>query len=281
MQTLYKTSWWKYSKKLLMYLLLVIVALIFIGPFLWMLGVSFMPNTQNVYTIPPSIIPNPPVFDNFINAWTSIPYGRYMLNSFILLAIMVPAHVIISALAAYPLARMNFPGRNFIFLAILGTMFLPDEGRLVPLYLIVQDLGMTNSWLGVIMPGIAGGLAVFLMRQSYIVIPREIEDAAIIDGCGPFRLWWSIMLPMTKPALATVAVFAFVSVWEAFIWPLIVLNDNDLYPIALGLNYLTGTFGDDVRTLTAGVAISLVPIVIFFLFAQRYFIEGLQGAVKQ
>jgi len=194
---------------------------------------------------------------------------------------MLPAHILVAALASYPLARMKFPGRDFIFFAMIGTMFLPEEGRLVPLYLIVKELGMDNSWWGVIMPGIAGGMAVFLIRQAFLVIPKEIEDAAVIDGCGHFRMWWQIMLPLTKPTLAAVGVFGFVSVWESFIWPLIILNDNNLYTLALGLNYLTGSFSNDIRTLTAGTVISLVPVIIFFLFTQRFFIQGLQGAVKE
>src|SRR5699024_1005544 len=176
---------------------------------------------------------------------------------------------------------MKFPGRDFIFFAMIGTMFLPEEGRLVPLYLIVKELGMDNSWWGVIMPGIAGGMAVFLMRQAFLVIPKEIEEAAIIDGCGHFRMWWKIMLPLTKPTIAAVGVFGFINIWEAFIWPLIILNDNHLYTLALGLNYLTGSFSNDIRTLTAGTVISLVSVIIFFLFTQLFFIQGLQGAVKE
>lgn len=274
-------NWEQVGIKSIIYFLYIIIGLIFIGPFLWMLGVAFMSGSQDVYTFPPSFLPKPPVLSNFLKAWTAVPYGRYMLNSFIIMGILLPAHVLVAALASYPLARMKFPGRNFIFFAMIGTMFLPEEGRLVPLYIIVKEMGMDNSWWGVIMPSIAGGIAVFLMRQAFIVIPKELEDAAIIDGCGHFRMWWQIMLPLTKPTLAAVSIFGFISVWESFVWPLIILNDNELYTLALGLNYLSGTFGGDVRTLTAGTIISLVPVVIFFLFTQRYFLQGLQGAIKQ
>src|SRR5699024_9406893 len=192
----------QFLKKILLYLLLLVIGLIFVGPFIWMFSVSFMTSSQDVYTFPPSFIPKPPTISNFINAWTVVPYGRYMLNSIIILLIMLPSHIFVGALASYPLARMKFKGREFIFFAMIGTMFLPEEGRLVPLYLIVKNLGMDNSWWGVIMPGIAGGIAVFLMRQAFLVIPKEIEEAAIIDGCGHFRMWWKIMLPLTKPTIA-------------------------------------------------------------------------------
>jgi putative chitobiose transport system permease protein len=118
------------------------------------------------------------------------------------------------------------------------------------------------------------------MRQSYLSIPKELEEAAIIDGCGPFRIWWSIMLPLTRPTLAALSVFSFISVWNSFIWPLIILKNDDLYPLALGLAYLSGTFGDDVRTMAAGTVISLVPVIIFYLLMQRHFVSGLQGAIK-
>jgi putative chitobiose transport system permease protein len=268
-------------KAILMYVLLIAIAMIFIGPFLWLLATALKPDTQDVFTFPPTFIPKPPVLTHFIEAWTVIPFGRYVLNSFILIVIMVPLNLFFSALAAYPLARMTFPGAKFIFYAILGTMFLPQEGKLVPLYIIIHSLGMANSWWGIIMPGIVGGFSIFLMRQSYLSIPKSLEEAAIIDGCGPLRLWWSIMLPLAKPTLAALSVFSFISVWNSFVWPLIVLNNNNLYPIALGLNYLAGTFGTDVKTLCAGTVLALIPVIGFYLAMQKYFIAGLQGAVKE
>lgn len=271
----------KMVKNLLMYILLILVALIFVGPFLWLLSTSLKPATQGVFSYPPTLIPEPPVFSNFVRAWNAVPLGKYMLNSLILVAVIVPGNLLISSLAAYPLARMKFPARNFIFLAILATMFLPEESKLVPLYILVQEMGMTNSWSGLIFPVLAGGLQVFLLRQAFLVIPKEIEQAAVVDGCGHWRMFWQVMLPLTKPTLATAGVFSFISVWDSFIWPLIILNDDSLYPIALGLNYLMGTFDQDIRGLAAGTILSLIPVVIFYLAMQRYFIEGISGAVKQ
>ncbi|TCW41767.1 carbohydrate ABC transporter membrane protein 2 (CUT1 family) [Laceyella sacchari] len=268
------------ARKALMYLLLLLIALLFVGPFLWLLSTAFKSNAQDVFTFPPDLIPKPPVWDQFVEALTVIPFPKYLLNSFILIVVMVPAHLFLTSLTAYPLARMTFPGRDLIFYAIIGTMFFPEEGKLVPLFIITQKLGLIDSWWGLIIPGLVGGFSIFLMRQAYLSIPKELEEAAILDGCGPFRMWWSIMLPLTKPTLAALSVFSFISVWNSFIWPLIVLKNDDLYPLALGLAYLSGTFGDDVRVMAAGTVVSLLPIIVFYLMMQRYFVSGMQGAIK-
>jgi putative chitobiose transport system permease protein len=267
-------------RNLLLYGLLVLIACLFIGPFLWLLSTSLKSNQQDVFTFPPSFIPKPPVLDQFVEAWTQIPFPKYMLNSVLLLVLMVPAHLFLTALTAYPLARMEFPGRKLIFSAIIGTMFLPEEGKLVPLFLIVQKLHMVDSWWGLIVPGLVGGFSIFLMRQAYLSVPKEMEEAAIIDGCGIFRVWWGIILPLTRPTLAALSVFSFISVWNSFMWPLIILKNDNLYPLALGLAYLAGTFGTEVRAMSAGTVISLIPVIVFYLLMQRNFVSGMQGAVK-
>jgi putative chitobiose transport system permease protein len=267
-------------RKILLYALLIAIAFVFIGPFIWLLSTALKSNQQDVFTFPPTFIPDPPVLNQFIDAWTQIEFPKYLMNSVLLIVIMVPAHLFLTALTAYPLARMEFPGRRLIFYAIIGTIFMPEEGKLVPLYLIVQKLHMVDSWWGLIIPGLVGGFSVFLMRQSYLSVPKEIEEAAIIDGCGIFRVWWNIILPLVKPTLAALSVFSFISVWNSFIWPLIILKNDDLYPLALGLAYLSGTFGSDVRALSAGTVLSLIPVIIFYVAMQRYFVSGIQGAVK-
>jgi len=267
-------------RKLLMYALLIAISCISVGPFLWLLATAFKPVGQDVFTFPPDFIPRPPTLDNFVEAWTTVEFPMYMRNSFLLLLLMVPAHLFLTALAAYPLARIEFPGRAFIFYAIIGTMFLPEDGKLVPLFIIVHKLGFVDSWLGLIFPGLVGGFSIFLMRQSYLSGPKEIEGAAIIDGCGMFRTWRSVMLPLMRPTLAALSVFSFISVWNSFMWPLIILKSEHLFPLALGLAYLAGTFGDDVKTMAAGTVISLVPVIVFYLVMQKHFVSGLQGAVK-
>jgi putative chitobiose transport system permease protein len=275
-----KAPWLPFFKSAASYGLLIFISLLFVGPFLWLLSTAFLSTSQDVFTFPPTFIPNPPVFDHFIDAWTSIPFPKYMLNSFLLILLMVPAHLLLTTLAAFPLARMDFPGKMFIFYAIVGTMFLPEEGKLVPMFILVQKLGMVDSWWGLVVPGLVGGFSVFLMRQSYLAIPKEMEEAAIIDGCSTFRVWWNIMVPSVKPTIAALSVFSFISVWNSFMWPLIILKNDDLFPLSLGLAYLTGTLGFDVKELAAGTVISILPIIIFYLCMQRYFVSGLQGAIK-
>jgi putative chitobiose transport system permease protein len=264
-----------------MYVLLTAIACLFVGPFILLVSTAFKSDSQPVFSFPPQWLPDPPVWENFQHAWNDIPFPRYMFNSFFLVGVMVPLHLFLASITAYPLARMRFFGRNFIFYGIIATMFIPPEVMLIPRFLLVKTFNMTDSYWGIIIPGLLGGFAVFLMRQAYLAIPRELEEAAIIDGCGPFRMWWSIMLPLTAPTTAALGVFSFISVWNSFIWPLIVLKSPELYPLSLGLAYLAGTFGFDVKSLAAGAVISVTPIIIFFLLMQRYFIYGMQGAVKK
>ena len=178
-------------------------------PFIWLVSTAFKSNTQNVYSFPPTFLPKPPVLDNFMEAWKSVPFGRYLFNSFALIVILVPAHLFLTALTAYPF---------IIFFSLVG------------------------------------GFPIFLMRQAYLGVPKEIEEAATIDGCGFFRTWWSIVLPMVKPTVAALSIISFVNVWNSFMWPLIILNDDKLYPLSLGLAYLSGAFGFDVRIMAAGLS---------------------------
>lgn len=268
-------------KNILIYALLLLLTVVFIMPFVWLLSTALKSSSQSVYSFPPTFIPRPAVLDNFIEAWTSVPFAKYMFNSFMLILLMVPAHLFLTALTAYPLARLNFPGRNFIFYMVLGTMFMPMEAMLVPQFLMAQELHLANNWGGIIFPGLVGGFSIFLMRQSYLSIPKEMEEAARMDGCGFFRTWWKIILPMAKPTLAALSIISFVSVWNSFMWPLIILNNDDLYPLSLGLAYLSGTFGNEVRVMAAGTVLSLIPIITFYLIMQKHFVSGLTtGAVK-
>ncbi|HZC27185.1 MAG TPA: carbohydrate ABC transporter permease [Actinopolymorphaceae bacterium] len=264
----------------MMYVLLVAVALVFVGPFLILLSTALKPPGQAVYSFPPNLLPIPPVTTWLEHAWTNIPFPRYLLNSAFYVVVMVPVSLLISALAAYPLARMRFRGRQLVFGLFLGTMFLPAELMLVPLFLVVSQLHLTNTYAGVMMPGLFGAFQIFLLRQAFAGVPQDLVDAARIDGAGELRIWWHVMVPQAAPAFATLAIFGFISVWNSFVWPLVVLNDSDKYPTALGLAYLNGIFGVDVRTLAAGTVIALVPIVVFFLLMQRHFLEGMKGALK-
>ncbi|WP_283139473.1 carbohydrate ABC transporter permease [Rhizohabitans arisaemae] len=263
-----------------MYILLTAIALAFVGPFLILLSSGLKPADQAVFSFPPDIIPRPPVLTWVKEAWTAIPFPRYLLNSVIYVGLMVPAYVVVSALCAYPLAQMRFRGRNVLFFAILSTMFLPAEVMLIPRFLVVSQLGLADTFAGVILPGLLSAFGIFLLRQTFAAIPREVVDAARTDGCHELRIFWHVMLPAARPTLAILGIFGFISVWNSFLWPLVVLKDSANYPIALGIAYLAGITGTDVRSLAAGTIISMIPVVVVFMLLQRHVLEGMRGAVK-
>lgn len=262
------------------YVLLIVLAIFFIGPFIVLLSTALKPATQDVFSFPPDLMPQPPVTDWFVRAWTVIDFPRYLLNSVIYVGVMVPAYLAVSALTAYPLARMRFRFRTLVFFLFLSTMFLPGELMLIPRFLVVSELGLADTYAGVMLPGLLSAVGIFLLRQTFAGVPKELEDAARLDGCHEWRIFWHVMMPAAKPALAVLAIFGFISVWNSFIWPLVVLKDTDKYPIALGIAYLTGVTGTDIRSLAAGTVISLIPVIIFFVVLQRHILEGMKGAVK-
>ncbi|TDE58577.1 carbohydrate ABC transporter permease [Nonomuraea mesophila] len=263
-----------------MYIVLSAIALAFVGPFLILLSAGLKPAGQAVFSFPPDIVPRPPVLDWVIEAWTAIPFPTYLLNSVIYVGVTVPLYIVVSALCAYPLALMNFRGKNLIFFAILSTMFLPSEVMLIPRFLVVSELGMADTFAGVILPGVLSAFGVFLLRQTFAGVPREVVDAARTDGCHELRIFWHVMVPAARPTLAILGIFGFISVWNSFIWPLVVLKDSAKYPVALGIAYLAGITGTDVRSLAAGTIISIIPVVIVFMIMQRHVLEGMRGAVK-
>lgn len=268
------------SRRVLMYVLLSAIALVFIGPFLIMLSTALKPASQPVFSFPPDLVPRPPVLTWAVEAWTTVPYLRFMLNSILYCGVGIPIYMLVSAFTAYPLAVMNFRGRTVVFFMLLSTMFLPGELMLIPRFLVVSDLGMADSYLGVLLPGVLSAFGIFLLRQAFAGVPREIVDAARVDGCGELRVFWRIMLPSVRPTLAVMAIFGFISTWNSFIWPLVVLKDSNKYPISLGVAYLAGITGSDVRTMAAGTMISVVPVVVFFIIMQRHILDGMKGAVK-
>jgi putative chitobiose transport system permease protein len=260
--------------------LLTLIAAVFVGPFLILLATALKPGFQPVYAFPPDLLPAPPVLDFVVEAWTAVPFARYLVNSVLYVVLTVPAYLVVSALTAYPLARFRFPGRQVVFLAVLSTMFLAPEVMLIPRFLVVSQLGLDDTFAGVILPGLLSAIGVFLLRQAFAAIPQELPDSARVDGAGELRIFWHIMLPSVRPTLAVLAIFGFVNVWNNFVWPLVVLKDEDAYPVTLGLAYLAGTFGTDTRAAAAGALLAMVPVVAFFLAMQRHIVEGMSGALK-
>ena len=269
----------KLFKKIVLYIVLISIALFLTFPMIWMLSTSFK-GPEDLFSYPPQWIPENPTLANYKAVFAKVPIFRYLLNTVLITTIGLTLNLVLSALAAYPLGRMKFWGSKVIFFMIIAPMLIPLQGKMIVNYLTLKKLHLVNTHLGVVLPSAVSIFGVFLLKQSYEAIPMEIEEAARIDGCGEFRLWWQIMLPSVKPSLAAVSIFSFVVYWNMFMWPLIVLKSKNLYPLTVGLTALESTFENNFRYISAGAMISIVPILIFFYFTQRYFIEGYKGAVK-
>ena len=274
-------------KKLSTHLFLIILSIISVGPFLWLLSTALKSENENIFSYPPSFIPEHITFANFIGVWNSVPFAAYIINSSIVCVFTILLNLILSALAGYPLARMEFKGKNFVFFAILATIMVPFQVIMIPVYLMVLRLNMVDSisafsgFSGLILPFAVNAFGIFLMRQAFMSIPKELEEAAVIDGCNAFQIWRKIMLPLVKPALATLAIFTFVGAWSEFLWPSIVLTKQQMYTLPVGLTHLQGVFSSNWRYIAAGAVISIIPILVVFLALQKFFIEGsTQGAVK-
>ena len=265
--------------KKITYLLLVLLAVLFTFPFFWMLSTSFK-GPEDLFKYPPEWIPRNPTLANYKAVFEKIPLFRYFFNTVVITVSGVMLNITLSSMAAYPLGRMNFWGRKFIFGLIIAPMLIPLQGTMIINYVTLRELELVNTFLGVVITSAVSIFGVFLLKQAYEGVPQEIEEAARIDGCGEFRLWWQVMLPMVRPSLAAVSIFSFVGYWNSFMWPLIVLKDKELYPLSVGLAALESTFESNFRYISAGAIISIIPILIFFYFTQRYFVEGYKGAVK-
>ena len=258
---------------------LIIVSLLSIFPFLWLLSTALKGNSENIFQYPPVFFPQEPTLANFKGVWNQIPFMLYFLNSMVVAGFTVLLNLILSALAAYPLARMEFRGKKTIFYATLATIMIPFQAIMLPVYLIVLKLHMVDSvnsvmgYLGLILPFAVNAFGIFLMRQAFLAIPKEMEEAAFVDGCSVFQ--------MVKPTLAVLAIFTFIGSWGEFLWPSIVLTKKALYTLPVGVNDLQGMFSANWRFIAAGSIIATIPILVFFIAMQRYFISGENdGAVK-
>ncbi|MBM7789608.1 carbohydrate ABC transporter permease [Tenggerimyces flavus] len=270
--------------RVLLYVLLIGGALMFAFPFYWLVSTSLKPETD-VLLFPPDLIPSSFEWGNYGKVLSAFPFAQGLSNTLIILVAVEIGRLVSVPLVAYAFARLRFPGRNVLFVLVLGTMMLPYYVTLIPQYLIFRDLGWLNTFLPLTVPsffGVGSAFFIFMMRQFYLSIPKEYDDAAMVDGCGRLRIFWHIILPQSKPALAALAIFTFTEQWNDYFGPLIYLTDQAKYTLALslqawqqtqqsGLGYKPHPFNEIMAVATL---ITLVPIVIFF-FTQRYFLRGL------
>ncbi len=274
MQTNHSTVW----RNLWMYTLLAAIAIVMLIPLVWLVGTSLKSPTEDIFQFPPRLFPEQLTLQNFVTVWESHPFGRYLINSTIVAVLTVLLNLLFCSLAAYPLARLEFRGRGVIFTAIVATIMIPFQIVMIPLYVLAVQLGLRNTYLGVIFPAIASAFGIFLLRQAFQGVPKELEEAARIDGCSELGIWWYVMLPSIRPALLTLAIFVFIGAWSDFLWPLIVLDRPEYYTLPLGVAALAGTFSLDWRLIAAGSVISILPILVFFIVMQRYIVPSEAGS---
>ncbi len=268
----------EWIRPLLVYGLLMAIALVMLMPLLWLVSTSLKSSTENIFQFPPSFIPAHPTLQNFVRVWESQPFTQYFINSLLVSVLTVGLNLIFCSLAAYPLARLNFWGKDWIFTAIISTIMIPFQIVMIPLYILTVQLGLKNTYLGVIFPAIASAFGIFLLRQAFMTVPKDLEEAARMDGCSELGIWWHVMLPSVRPALVTLTIFVFIGAWSDFLWPLIVLDDPQYYTLPLGVAKLAGTFSLDWRLIAAGSVISVLPILLFFLVMQRYIVPSEVGS---
>lgn len=267
------------GNRVVAYGLLLVVAALLIGPFLWLVSTSLKVG-QDLYAYPPQWIPHPFSLGNYIYVWKSLNIPHYLWNTVKMTFWGVAANVVICALAAYPLAKLNFVGKRFVFAAIISIMILPNGAGLIVNFLTLGKLHLVNTLAGVVLPGSVNVINIFLLRQAYSRIPSELGDAARIDGAREWYVFSRVMLPMVRPALATVMILEFMNYWNAFLWPLIVLQNPANYPLAPALAYLQGEFSYNFAYIAAGTVISVIPVILIFIFFQRQFVEGITGSLK-
>lgn len=264
------------------HLILIVVCLAWIYPFIWMVSTAFK-GTGEVFTNGLGLLPNEPTFDNFARAWNSASFGRYTVNSVLVSVAVALLIVVVSSLAGYALGRGNMPGKRLVVGILVVTMFLPKGYTILPVFVLINAVGLNNTLFGVILAeaGPAHVVGILLYMGYFAKIPNELEEAALVDGAGFWRVYLRIMLPMAKPVSATVFVFNFIHAWQAFLIPLVfTLGAPNLRTTGVGMYSFFGQYGIDWTGLAAGAVISVLPIIVVFLFLQRYFIEGIAGAVK-
>lgn len=244
-------------------------------PFLWMLGTSLMDELE-VYRYPPPLLPAAPRFTNYPDALTALPFGRFFVNSAIFSAGVVAGQLITSTTMAYAFARLSFPWRDRLFFATLATIMVPAIVLLIPRFLIINALGWVDSYQGLIATELVSVWGVFLLRQFFLTIPRDLEDAARLDGAGEWTVFFRVVLPLSMPALATLALFAFVDAWKNFLWPLIATRSLGMRVVEVGIAQFHGFYYSNWPYQMAAAVAALIPLVVVFVLAQRYFVRGIQ-----
>ena len=259
--------------KLLLYLLLILGGLVMIVPFAWMVSTS-LKSGEFVLSMPPQWIPNPATLDSYRRIFELYPIGRMLFNSLLVAGLTTLGQLITCSMAAYAFARLKFRGHNLIFLLYLASMMVPFQVTITPLFILLRIFDWINTYQGLILPGVFSAFGTFLLRQAFLTIPMEYEEAAYMDGASPLTIFLKIILPLSKPALATLSVFAFMGSWNAFLWPLFIVREETLMTLPVGLATLQGRWLTEWNLVMAGTVITVLPMLLLYLAAQKYLVQG-------
>jgi len=263
------------AAKIIWYVTLTALGLLFSLPFLWMISSSLKIEAR-IWIYPPQWIPNPILWENYPKALELMHFWQLLKNTVFLTGVGTLAVVLSSSWIVYGFARLNFPGKNFIFMVLLATMMLPGQVTMIPRFIMFKELGWLNTYFPLLVPALFGdAFYIFLLRQFYLGIPTELDDAAKIDGCNYAGIWWWIILPLSKPALATVTVFSIIRGWNDFLWPLIIIDDSRKFNLALGLAAFRGLYHTQWGYLMAASVVVLLPVLVLYAFAQRFIVQGI------
>lgn len=263
------------------WVLMAIAMVLVLGPLVWQVTTALKGPGESTTEFPGSLIPAQPTIDNFVTAFTAIPLGQYLLNSAYISAMGVTTNLILATLTGYALARINFRGRGLYIAILLATAALPFEVIMVSTLIVTRGLGLQDTLIGVVLPQAVSIVSIFVMRQAFVNIPDELEEAAVVDGAGPIRTFWSIMLPSVRGSVAVVAVLGFLDSWDQFLWPLVILSDPSKYPVNVGVQFLAGAFSADQRVISAAAVIVMIPPLLVYFLMQRQVFTGLaEGALK-
>ncbi len=253
---------------------LIVGALAMIIPFVWMVSTSFkLP--KEIFVFPPTWIPSEPTIKNYVDLFRNLDFARPFLNTVIVSGSITFLSVLFSSMAGYAFAKFRFRGRDALFMLILATIMVPGQMTIIPVFLMLRHLGLINTYSGLIIPAMVSAFNVFFMRQFIITIPDDLLEAAKMDGAREGFLYFKIILPLSGPALSTIAIFTFTGSWNSFLWPLIIAQDERMYTLPVAISVLAGQYGENIAIQMAGSCIVIAPILVFFIFAQRYFIKGI------
>lgn len=283
-----KLTPWVIARESVYYAVMSLIGIVMVLPFLWSVGTSFKPNNE-IFSPALQLLPQNPTVEHYVKAFTDVPFGRYFMNSMFLAVIGVLSNLFFGSLAGYAYARLRFRGKQNLFRLQLTSLMVPGVVTIIPTYIILRSFpfmggndwrglggtGLLNSYWAIFLPGAAGTFAVFFMRQFFLTLPTELGEAARIDGCSEFGIFWRIYLPLCRPALATLSLFTFQGGWNAFLWPVIVLTDPNMSTVQMGLQSFSFNHQTDYGPVMAASVVATLPLLILFLYAQKYFVQGI------